>query len=204
MSVISAYSSTGWFDQFSVSRTGASGTGLEDENSTSLTSVTSTASTGDTITISAEALQILADKMKEYGATSLDDLTEEEQEDILGTAAGILEQAREEAAASAEGGSGSDVTIGGRTVASTGEASTTVSMETASEVEEEDDAVASDKLMEMIKELESEIEQLVVKAFGDEGAEKELKEKRTELSALKLELNTLDRQSNIKRRDVKL
>ncbi|OEU67195.1 MAG: hypothetical protein BA863_05765 [Desulfovibrio sp. S3730MH75] len=164
--------------------------------------IRSKSQSGDTVTISAEAMALLRSKLEEYGAEDPSELNDEQKEDLKGTMDEFAKkhgldptkvggmppppgengqdgppQGKSEGPPP-EGGKGAGGAKGGEAAGG--------STETSDEV--------TDKENE-IKEKEEEIEELRLKAGRDEDAAELLKMKQSELALLQNELTLLEQQS---------
>lgn len=148
-----------------------------------------TTTSGDTVTISKEALELYSQKMAEYDASSIDELSDDQKNELKQamTEAGVTVTGSREAVSGAggtspESGDGTSPDNGsGEEAGAAGEASGGGS----------GGSDKIDKLEEAIKELEQEIQSLTAKAKTDETAAEELDTKRMELLSLKAKLAML-------------
>ncbi|NDV21182.1 hypothetical protein [Desulfovibrio sp. JC022] len=157
---------------------------------------------GDTVKISAEAMELFKSKMEEYGASNPGDLTKDQKEDLKDTMESFAEEngidpenmprpgrrpgeMPPEGEGGNPGGKGDRGMGGGKQAAASGAAGGT-SSSSSTDVEDKEDE---------IEELESEIQQLRSEATNDEKAAEKLKTKEVELAALQAELALLESQS---------
>ncbi|MDC7217904.1 MAG: hypothetical protein PQJ28_02655 [Spirochaetales bacterium] len=167
---------------------------------------------GDTVKISAEAMELFKSKMEEYGAKNPGDLTKDQREDLKDTMESFAEEngidpenmprpggrpggmppggMPPDGEGGAPGGEkGGQPPTGGagsnNQAGAAGGAAASSSSE-STDVEDKEDE---------IEKLESEIQQLRSQATNDEKAAKELKTKEVELAALQAELALLETQS---------
>ena len=154
-----------------------------------------TTETGDTVTISADAMQMLvqtaSEKFSEYKVESLDDLNHDEMKDFTATMGEAVNQVVSEAVrndSSQDGSTASDKSgvsaLAGAAGGGRGESST-------SPIEQQ-----IEKLEAQIKELQEEIQELSAKAISDEEAKTELNMKMSELMQKQAELSELKKQSS--------
>ncbi|WP_421900341.1 hypothetical protein [Maridesulfovibrio sp.] len=158
---------------------------------------------GDTVKISAEAMELFKSKMEEYGAKNPGDLTEDQREDLKDTMESFAEKngidpenmprpggrpggmppggMPPDGEGGAPGGG-----KGGQPPAGAASGAAASSSSESTDVEDKEDE---------IEKLESEIQQLRSQATNDEKAAKELKTKEVELAALQAELALLETQS---------
>ncbi len=162
--------------------------------------IRSKSQSGDTVTISAEAMALLKSKLEEYGAEDPSELNDEQKEDLKGT---MDEFAKEHGLDPSKvggmppppGENGQDgppqgkgegpPPEGGKDGAEGGEAAAG-STEASEEVTDKEDEIT---------EKEDEIEELRLKAGRDEDAAELLKAKQSELALLQSELLLLEQQS---------
>ncbi|WP_031480685.1 hypothetical protein [Maridesulfovibrio frigidus] len=154
---------------------------------------------GDTVSISAEAMALFSSKLEEYGAENPSELSDEQKEELKGTMdefaiengidptqVGGMPPPPEgggEGASDSEGeGSSEGGGAGGATGGEAAQGSTGTS-DMISDKEEE------------IEEKEEEIEELRAKVSEDEDAAEQLKTKQSELALLQSELALLEQQS---------
>ncbi|WP_291325965.1 hypothetical protein [Desulfovibrio sp. UCD-KL4C] len=146
---------------------------------------------GDTVTISAEAMELFKSKLDEFGAEDASELTDEQKDDLKGTMdefakkngldPSSMKEVQPQGAGAESGGEGQQAGgAGGAGGAAQGGGA------------DPDDI--SDKEDE-ISEIEEEIEELRAKSSSDEEAAEELKSKQVELTLLQAELALLEQQS---------
>lgn len=170
-------------------------------------------SSGDTVSISDEARELLAKKLEEYGADSVDELTSEQQGALMTQLGSVLpEESSNGVAASASGDAGGTAQVAfvsgsastAHSVTSSGSASSASSTSSSgsdaagpgsTEESSDSDEDTIENLQEEIEKLQEEISQLQSKANDDVEAKDELDAKRIELASLQSELAMLQEQS---------
>ena len=191
MDPIAMYSSQDWLQQIGLKGVSVAGTTEKASEQASTAS-----DSGDTVTISPEALGLLAAKMTEYDASTMNDLSTEEKDDIitaLSTAEGLSDK-EEQALATAVQGAGKDASADedGTGAAKAGKQGAGGQSGGSASSSEDSDEI--EDLEEDIEDLEKEIEELTAKSATDEESKESLKAKRMELSLLEAELALLEQQ----------
>ncbi|WP_320170881.1 FlxA-like family protein [Maridesulfovibrio sp.] len=174
-------SSTGIFNLNTV-------TGTTEESSNYLESQSSS---GDTVEISQEAIELYKAKMAEYGASDLTELSDDQKSELKESLENLADQSGGTLSSVSESDDSAE-TLAGDSESTDGSGSGSAAAGASGSGSSTSSTDQIEELEEQIEELEEEIQELQSKAESDPEAADELKTKQVELAQLQAQLLQLE------------